>query len=69
MVISAMCAILAASVMGMFDFVWYNYRVLFLFWVILAFAAACVRVGNAEEKRHSFVSSNEMNQATLELDL
>ena len=69
MVLAAFCALTAALVMGLFDFIWYNYRVFFLFWTVLAFACACVRVGNAEKQRHAVQEYYESNQAAMELDL
>ena len=54
--------------MGLFDFIWYNYRVFFLFWAILGLACACIRVGRTEENRHAYVASNETNTATMDLE-
>ncbi len=68
LVIAAMCSIFGMLVMGCFDFVWYNYRIFFLFWVILGLACACIRVSCAEENRHAFVEMNETNCATMDLD-
>ena len=51
--IAALCAVLSAIIFGLFDYTWYNYRILFLFWTIVAIGCACVRVGNDEERRHS----------------
>ena len=67
-VIAAMCSILGALVMGLFDFVWYNYRIFFLFWVMLGLACACIRVGRAEENRHAYIENDETNTATMDLD-
>lgn len=69
MVLACICAIAASLVMGIFDFVWYNYRVFFLFWVILALGCACVRVGTAEQKRHSVQADLENDQATLDIEI
>ena len=69
MVLACISAIVASLVMGAFDFVWYNYRIFFLFWVILALGCACVRVGNAEQKRHEIRMAEETNRATLDIEL
>ena len=50
-VISAMASIVAAMVMGVFDYIWYNYRVFYIFWVVIAIGCAFVRVGNYENRR------------------
>lgn len=61
-------AIVAMLVMGLFDFVWYNSRVFFLFWLIIGLACACVRIKDAESKRHNFMDSSEETQATFEFE-
>lgn len=69
LVLSCMCAVLSSLIMGLFDYIWYNYRIFFLFWVVLAMACACVRVGNTERQRHSLRPMQEMTDASLELRL
>lgn len=69
MVSASLCAVLASLTMGLFDFVWYNNRVFFLFWIALGVACACARVGRAEKKRHSVVRDSRQNDAVLEIDL
>ena len=68
LVIASMASVVGALVMGLFDFIWYNYRVFFLFWAILGLACACIRVGRTEENRHAYVASNETNTATMDLE-
>ncbi|MBQ9085910.1 MAG: O-antigen ligase family protein [Clostridia bacterium] len=69
MVVSALCSFVAILIMGLFDFVWYNYRLFFLFWVVLAMACAGTRIGNAEQQRHSFVAVSDDERATLDLNV
>ena len=69
MVIAALCAFTAILIMGIFDFVWYNYRVFFLFWVVLAMACAGTRIGYAEQRRHRYVVGSDQNQATVDINL
>ncbi len=68
-VAAVMGALLAALVMGVFDFVWYNYRVFFLFWGVLAIGCACVRIGKDEQRRHEWNAYMESDQASLDLNL
>ncbi len=49
--IAVIASILAAIVMGIFDYIWYNYRVLYVFWIVIAIGCAFVRVGNYETDR------------------
>ena len=69
MVAAALCAVTGALLMGMFDFIWYNYRVFFLFWSILALACACIRVGLDDQRRHSFSGSVKKDAATLDIQM
>ena len=68
MVAAAICAVIGVLVMGLFDFVWYNYRIFFLFWAVLALGIATTRVGNEDQRRRSFVSVLDQNSATIDLD-
>ena len=52
-VIASVTAIIAALIMGIFDYIWYNQRIFYLFWVILAIGCAFVRVGDYEKTRCS----------------
>ena len=67
-VLAALCSFTAILIMGIFDFVWYNYRVFFLFWMVLAVACAGTRVGNAEEQRRRFITNTSEYQATMDID-
>ena len=69
MVISAICSFTAILTMGVFDFVWYNYRMFFLFWVVLAMACAGTRIGNAEQRRHGYVVNTDQQQASIDINL
>ncbi len=51
---ASVTAIIAALIMGMFDYIWYNNRILFLFFVIMGIACASVRIGErAESKKYT----------------
>lgn len=43
--------LLAALAQGMTDYIWYNYRVFFVFWFVLALTSAYIRVGRSEATR------------------
>lgn len=43
-----LCGIAAALLMGFTDYIWYNYRVLLIFWLACGLSAAYVRVGRRE---------------------
>ena len=50
-VIAAVSSGIAALTMGIFDYIWYNQRIFYLFWIVLAIGCACVRIGNYERER------------------
>jgi hypothetical protein len=50
-VIAAVVSIVSALIMGVFDYIWYNPRMFYLFWTIIAIGTAFVRVGSAERMR------------------
>jgi O-antigen ligase len=50
---AVVASLVASVVMGAFDYIWFNYRVLYVFWMIVAIGCATVRVGNYERTRKS----------------
>ena len=49
--VAAIASLIAALIMGVFDYIWYNNRVFYLFWNVISIGCAFVRVGNYEKKR------------------
>ena len=50
-IIASVVSIASALIMGVFDYIWYNQRIFYLFWIILAIGCAFVRVENYEKAR------------------
>ena len=48
---AAFAAFASAMAMGLFDYVWYNNRVMFLFFAVMGIACAVVRMGDEQKKR------------------
>ena len=46
--VSAISGLLAALLQGMTDFIWFNYRIFFFFWVITALISASSRIGRSK---------------------
>ncbi len=46
--VSAISGLLAALMQGMTDFIWFNYRIFFFFWVITALISASSRIGRSK---------------------
>lgn len=68
-VTASICSVVAVIIMGLFDFVWYNYRLFFLFWALLAMGCASVRVGTNESRRHQFNKVSEEDVASTDIEL
>jgi O-antigen ligase len=52
---AALSSIIGALVMGIFDYIWFNNRVFFVFWLVMAIGCAFVRAGNNEAERKSSI--------------
>ena len=50
-VIATVASVASALIIGIFDYIWYNPRIFYLFWTIVAIGAAYVRVGDSERSR------------------
>ena len=53
----ALCGILAALVQGMTDYVWYNYRVFFVFWLVIGIVAAARRIDYSLRGKYASTNS------------
>jgi O-antigen ligase len=49
---AAISGALSVMIIGIFDYTWYNFRVFFIFWALLAFASAAVKVIESETIVH-----------------
>ena len=50
-VIASITSVISALIVGAFDYIWYNPRIFYLFWIIIAIGTAFVRVGDSERMR------------------
>lgn len=63
-VVAAFFAVFSLLIMGMFDYVWYNQRIFFMFWASLALGVACVRVGKRQiEKTNIYEESYDCSSS------
>lgn len=61
-VTATISSVIGAMIMGVFDYIWYNYRVLYLFWIVIAIGCAFVRVGNYElDRKKEITYETEVN--------
>ena len=64
---SAFCAVLGLLVIGLFDYPWYNYRVFFLFWAVMALSCASVRIGDRETQRQKTVDGYGIDFVSMDI--
>ncbi len=64
---AAFSGIIGALVMGAFDNVFYNYRILFLFWVVAGISCAYIRFGNRDKKRGYVTRDTTPTSADLDI--
>ncbi len=62
------CSVIAALIMGAFDYIWYNYRVFFVFWIMIALASAYARVDRAERRRKNIAYDNDSRKAFIDIE-
>ena len=61
----ALCGVLAALVQGMTDYVWYNYRVFFVFWLMIGLVSAAHRIDRALREKKQRVLNEQSAELTL----
>ena len=69
MISAALCGGLALLIMGMFDYVWYQYRIFFLFWCIFGMASALGRIGCHERERQQMLQIIETDYASVDFNV
>ena len=65
---AAFVSVLSAVIMGVFDYIWFNHRVFFVFWIVVAIGAAFIRIGNNERERNSIPPDEHSTFDRNELD-
>lgn len=56
---AAVSGAISLMIAGIFDYTWYNFRVFFMFWALLAFACAVINVENTENVYYIESSNDE----------
>ena len=60
-------SIVAMLIIGLFDFVWYNNAVFFMFWAAMAFGVAATRIGKREAARDNYVADYDDRSSSVNL--
>lgn len=69
MVTAALCSGLALLIMGLFDDIWYQYRIFFLFWCIFGLAASLARIDLRERERKQMLQIVESDYAAVDFEM
>ncbi len=64
-VLAGTAGIGALLIMGLFDEIWYNYRIFMLFWVVMGLVTAQVRIGERETERAYNPVNDERTQGEV----
>ena len=64
-VLAGVAGVAALLVMGLFDHVWYNYRIYMLFWTVMGLVTAQLRVGESDEERAYTPLDSDRTQCEL----
>lgn len=65
---ASFAAFLAAMIVGAFDYIWYNYRIFFLFWAIIGLSCAAVRVADDKAARETVRAVNGSESAQIDIE-
>ena len=66
---AGIASVCSALCLGLFDFIWYNYRIFFLFWIVAALSVANARIGRRDLLRQRQIMQNEADRASIELTI
>ncbi len=61
------CAVISALIMGAFDYIWYNYRIFYLFWIFIGLSGAYTRIDKAERRRKSVYDESDPKKAFIDI--
>ena len=65
---TAFSAIVGMLVMGLFDYIWYNYRIFFMFWAIMGISIAAIRFGNRESEKKNYFISADVQKSAIDIE-
>lgn len=66
---TAFTAIMGMLVMGLFDYIWYNYRIFFMFWAIMGISVASIRFGNRETEKKKYFTSSDDYKSSVDIEI
>ena len=67
MIIAGFSSIAGALVMGITDYIWYNYRVFLIFWAVIGLTVALIRINDKQRAKELASIVNDRESAQLEI--
>ena len=61
----ALAGIFAALLQGMTDYIWYNYRVYFIFWIVIGIVCAAERIDRANRAKKTVAADDYVAELTV----
>lgn len=68
-IVAGLSSIVGALTMGLTDHIWYNYRVFFLFWAVIALTCALIRANDGALEKDKIKTVNSNQFANLDIDI
>jgi putative inorganic carbon (HCO3(-)) transporter len=69
MLAAVLCCGISLLIMGLFDYIWYQYRIFFLFWTVFGLASAIARIDAYERERKQMLQVTEPEYASVDLEI
>ncbi len=65
---AALISVIGLLIMGLFDYIWYNYTVFYTFWMVMAIGVAAVKIGNREKERTNISCNTDDCSAFVDIE-
>ncbi len=67
MISAGLSGIAGALVMGLVDYIWYNYRVFLIFWSVIALTVALTKINENENAKENAISIGNIKSADIDI--
>ncbi len=67
MILAGFSGIMGSLVMGLFDYIWYNYRVFLIFWAVISLCIAMIRINDNEKAKADAAMMNGDMQVDIDI--
>ena len=58
---------MGSLVMGLVDYIWYNYRVFLIFWAVISLCVAMIRINDNEKAKADAAMMNGETQVDIDI--